>query len=142
MKNNKRTKSTKKAEGKRLKEVIGEHLRLTQKQFADKVGLPVQTVYAYCSGVRNIGAKNILKITEVFPEINYKYIKSGNLPEILDKSVSEKDIKEILIEISKAINSLREEVQEALKVVNRYSDIEGMILRNDERRKDENTISK
>ena len=80
--------------------------------------------------------------TEVFPEINYKYIKSGNLPEILDKSVSEKDIKEILIEISKAINSLREEVQEALKVVNRYSDIEGMILRNDERRKDENTISK
>lgn len=114
--------------GERLKLLITDHLKMSQSEFARKIGIAVQSINAYTSNVRNLGQANIIKIINVFPEVNPEWLRSGTEPIFLELAKGSQTVYEEIQEIRDKIETLVEEIKVLRGVVKAQNSKETTLL--------------
>jgi len=62
---------------KRLREFISDYLRITIKEFAEKVDIPQRTLQTYVSGSASPSAVALYKILQKYPKLNMNWLIAG-----------------------------------------------------------------
>lgn len=118
-----------KTEGARLKLVIEKYLRLTQVQFAKKIGIPPQTIHSYTNGTRVLGMRNLLKITDTFPRVNEMFIKKGELPVLSDEAFKEQTMMDKFNRFSEELAKVNQRIEDLTNAISKKEEKEMIFLR-------------